>query len=123
MHRFVKRKMEGLEVGFKIEGNLTASPQDIPDGDVATRDIIWRRGEAKAEAPWRGACTEPAARTECPPTPEEIRKGALGFKGNTGLGVDAIFPRAFAWLSDELLASIGECMARVGGGSLARAGS
>ena len=112
LHRFVKRKMEGPEVAFKIEGNLTAAPQDIADGDLATWEIIWRRHEAKAGAPWRGACVGPTTGADCTPTPKEIRKAALGFKENTGVGTDAISPRAFAWLSDELLGSIGECMTR-----------
>ena len=55
LHCFVKRKLEEPEVAMEIGGNLTASPQDVADADLGAWEKIWRKHEARAKAPWRGA--------------------------------------------------------------------
>ena len=49
------------------------------------------------------------------PTPRELRVAARGFKARTGVGIDAISPRVFSWLSDPLLEAIGDYMTFVEG--------
>ena len=92
---------------------LSAAPQDILELDMKAWNIIWQRSAGDARTPWRGAEGAGGGVQLPPPTAKELRAAANSFRPRTGTGIDGLAPRAYAWLSDDLLERIGEFMAAV----------
>ena len=107
LHRFVKRTVEKPEQLLFVKGGATAAPQDIADSDLREWEIIWKKHEGRARSPWREWQSGVGEIGTMPLRARELRVAAAQFKKTTGVGVDAISPRAYGWLSDELLDAIG----------------
>ncbi len=113
LHALTKRVQDWPDVVVEVMGRATAAPQDVVDADLASWKSIWLRLAHLSSAPWRapGPTSSPPVPTRPPPTPAAQRKAAATFKERTGIGVDGVAPRHYGWLSDTLLARLGELMA------------
>ncbi len=105
IHRYVRRQKEVAERSIGEGEERTSSPQALVDADLRQWQVIWDRLKGIATAPWVNANID----HESPlpkPTVDAVRRAARGFKLWTGVGSDLIPPRAYAWLSDELIECI-----------------
>ena len=110
LHKYVKRKPEPLDDVLTVRGEFTAAAQDIADTETSSWKGIWCRHGAAATAPWREERRGIVQGTVNRPTVPELRRAAASFKLRTGLGTDALPPRSFGWLSDQLLGRVAELM-------------
>ena len=110
LHKYVKRKKEQLDEVFKVEGFNTAAAQCVVDKETEGWREIWGRVGAAAMTPWRGSGCSNEHVGVARPTVKELRVAARSFKSRTGCGTDALPPRAFGWLSDQLLEKLAEML-------------
>ena len=110
LFRFIKRVEEDPEVVVRCLSGASASPQAILDQDYQCWNKLWQKMNQQASQPWRQDDSGPAGRIEEMPPLDcaVLRKAATTFKASTGMGVDALVPTQYAWLSDELLSNIGK---------------
>ena len=96
-----------------VQGQLIAAPQDVVELDMKAWNIIWQRGAGEAGTPWRSVEGDTEWEQIPAPTAKELRAAARTFRPSTGMGIDGVVPKAYAWLSDCLLERIGEFMAAI----------
>ncbi len=104
-HAFVKRTVEPPDVLLSVDGQVTAAPQEVVDQDYVGWEAIWHRLDAWADSPWRKLPRPPDVHPLPPITGQDLRKASSTF-ARTAIGTDNIGPWHYAWLSDELVASI-----------------
>ncbi len=109
-HQFVKRVEEDPDIILRVGGRRTVTPQSVVDSEWETWDAVWSKLEAHGSAPWRS--NNDMVSLPCL-TASTLRAAALTFKEVTGVGVDGIFPRQFAWLSDDLLGTLADYFLRL----------
>ena len=105
-HRLTKKDgAPPVEIATTISsGRRTASPQAIVNEDLSEWATVWRRLQNQTTDPWR---SETIDGNKLPPIDASaVRAAARSFKTTTSVGCDAIAPRAFAWLSEPLLAAV-----------------
>ena len=111
LFQFLKRVEEDPEIVTRCSGARTASPQAILSQDFTVWNNLWQKLSHVAETPWRFEEEGSPAPYALPALSHvELRKAARTFKVSTAAGADALLPSHFAWLSDELLDSIGELL-------------
>ncbi len=109
LHSYVKRHAE-IPAEIVTVGNArSGSPQDIVNADMDEWEKIWLRSPA-ATAPWRQACRACDKERPARPSVAALRRASRTFRAHTAVGCDGVPPRAFSWLSDSLLAALGEFM-------------
>ena len=114
LFRLLKRVEEDPEVIVRCSDGAAASPQAIVNQDFVSWNKLWQKLGSKASQPWRECNGEVDHLCQLPPLScEALRKAARTFKTTTGVGVDAIVPTQYAWLSDELLGNIGKFLETV----------
>ena len=115
LHRFTKRSLpvpnEAVEANQRVmfDGSphtgLSTGLDDVLKKAREEWAIVWQRFRGVAGAPWRTCPAYIITRSApLPPlTVEALREAARTFKKRTGIGADHGHPRAFDWLSDEVL--------------------
>ncbi len=109
LHAYVKRQTEAPAEIFAVGSGRSGSPQDIVDADMDEWEKIWTRSPA-ATAPWRISNGIRQQRRPARPSALAMRKASRSFRAETAIGCDGVSPRAFSWLSDALLAALGDFM-------------
>jgi hypothetical protein len=115
LYQFAKRTKEDPEIAVKCFGKWSTAPEDMVRADYEVWNSLWQKLQRVATAPWR---TREQTREEDEDAMEvltvtTLRKAARSFKTKTTVGVDAISPSHFAWLSDQLLCRVASLLARL----------
>ena len=88
----------------RCKGATDASPQDIIDHDLKEWNQLWQKLGHVADTPWREGGLQDGVGDSLPTLGHvELRAAARTFKSSTAIGVDALSPSHFAWLSCILL--------------------
>ena len=105
LFQFVKRTQEDPELATKCLGKWSKAADDVVQADFATWNALWQRLHGVATAPWREkeGWEEGEEGGMERITGEMVGKAAKTFKVKTALGIDAISPCHYSWLSDVLL--------------------
>ena len=115
LHKFVKRQSEQLDRVVEVDGVRSASAQDIVDHEIKGWKNIWCRDGIVDAAPWRSGWAGAQGEQLGRPTVKEFRAATSKFKVWTGLGTDTLPPRAWGWLSDQLIEKVIEFLEAVEG--------
>ncbi len=109
LHRYAKRQIEPIEAVTETPEGPSGLPQDLVNANLRDWLAVWVKDGGCATAPWR---TEELREEDFLPKPtvHDLRRGANGFKENTGVGLDFVPPRLYGWLSDQLLENIATLM-------------
>ena len=115
LHRYVKRKTEAIDNVVITQCTRSASAQDIVDIELKGWRDIWCREDVAAAAPWRRRVSYVHETTIHRPSVGEFRGAASKFKVWTGMGTDALPPRVWGWLSDQLIEKVIDVLEAVEG--------
>ena len=93
-----------------MNGLPSAAAQDIADEQAEIWSRIWVSAVRKGTTPWRQWDSANERATVIRPTVAEIRAAAATVKVRMGLGTVVLSPRAFGWLSDQVIGMVAEPM-------------
>ena len=109
LFNFIKRTEADPEIIVRCNGVRSASPQAVLDNDFMVWNGLWSKLAHLGTTPWREQGVHAEEGLDLPNLGHEaLRTAAKSFRPRTGMGVDALVPTQFAWLSDELLDAVGE---------------
>ena len=110
---FIRRIREEPDLAVKFFGKWSTAAEDVVQEDFNSWNALWQKLHDVATAPWRSS---ECAVTEAPMeriAGNALRKSARSFKAKTAIGVDAISPCHYSWLSDELLGRVAELLMKL----------
>ena len=115
IHKYVKRKAEAIDDVVIVQNMRPASAQDIVDMELKGWRDIWCREDVGTAAPWRRGGTDVQTVTLDRPSVKGFRVAASKLKVWTGMGTDALPPRVWGWLSDQLIERVIDLLGAVEG--------
>ena len=115
LYHFAKRMQEDPDIATKCLAGKSLAEEDVVQADFDQWNKLWQKLSHVARAPWRdeeklsgkgGLAEEGLRRMDG----EALRAAARTFKEKTAVGIDAISPKQFSWLSDVLLQRLAELL-------------